>query len=179
MRAKKKTIQQSSDRLPMKRMRNELNETSLPVLHIPEPPLEFSYGQKCAYPKDGLFLYGPHLKPQKTPQISIGHPLAALRASGISKTGRPSSRPDRGSSPEARAKRKTAFIFRIFQASRKRSAISFDPKQIVSYTIDPKELDEATRTINLHEAVSKAVDVYIAKVKQHDKTRSAKSMFGF
>jgi len=35
----------------------KLNETSLPVLHISEPPLEFSYGQKSPYPKDGLFLY--------------------------------------------------------------------------------------------------------------------------
>ena len=50
----------------------KLNETSLTVLHISEPPLEFSYGQKCPYPKDGLFLYGPHLKPKKTPHISIG-----------------------------------------------------------------------------------------------------------
>jgi hypothetical protein len=27
----------------------KLSETSLPVLHIPEPPLEFSYGQKSPY----------------------------------------------------------------------------------------------------------------------------------
>jgi hypothetical protein len=50
----------------------KLNETSLPVLHISEPLLEFSYGQKSPYPKDGLFLYGPHLKPQKTPNIRAG-----------------------------------------------------------------------------------------------------------
>src|SRR5258708_33715400 len=50
----------------------KFDETSLLLLHIPEPPLEFSHGQVCPYPKDGLLLYGPHLKPTKTPQISIG-----------------------------------------------------------------------------------------------------------
>lgn len=31
----------------------------LELIHIPEPLLEFRYGQKLAYPRDGLFLYGP------------------------------------------------------------------------------------------------------------------------
>ena len=29
------------------------------VSYIPEPELEFRYGQRLAYPRDGLFLYGP------------------------------------------------------------------------------------------------------------------------
>lgn len=29
------------------------------LIHIPEPLLEFRYSQKLAYPRDGLFLYGP------------------------------------------------------------------------------------------------------------------------
>lgn len=27
--------------------------------HIPEPQLEFGYGQATEYPRDGLYLYGP------------------------------------------------------------------------------------------------------------------------
>jgi hypothetical protein len=29
------------------------------VLYLPEPSLEFAYGQKLTYPRDGLFLFGP------------------------------------------------------------------------------------------------------------------------
>src|SRR4051794_13447166 len=31
----------------------------LKLIHLPEPKLEFMYGQTLAYPRDGLFLYGP------------------------------------------------------------------------------------------------------------------------
>ena len=29
------------------------------VRHVPEPQLEFGYGQQLEYPRDGLYLYGP------------------------------------------------------------------------------------------------------------------------
>jgi hypothetical protein len=31
----------------------------LKLIHIEEPLLEFRFGQKLVYPRDGLFLYGP------------------------------------------------------------------------------------------------------------------------
>jgi hypothetical protein len=150
-----------------------LSETSLPVLHIPEPPLEFSCGQKCPYPKDGLFLYGPHLKPQKTPQISIG---VIGSAPGVGHFKNWAARlKGRIEVPAPKyGEKKNRLHLSNFPGIEEAFGISFDPQQIVSYTIDPKELDEATRTINLHEAVSKAVDVYIAKVKQHDKNEERK-----
>jgi hypothetical protein len=33
--------------------------SALSLVHIPEPLLEFRFGQKLVYPRDGLFLYGP------------------------------------------------------------------------------------------------------------------------
>jgi hypothetical protein len=33
--------------------------TALKLIHIEEPLLEFRFGQKLVYPRDGLFLYGP------------------------------------------------------------------------------------------------------------------------
>jgi hypothetical protein len=33
--------------------------SALPLVHIDEPLLEFRFGQKLVYPRDGLFLYGP------------------------------------------------------------------------------------------------------------------------
>jgi hypothetical protein len=99
----------------------KLSETSLPVLHIPEPPLEFSYGQKSPYPKDGLFLYGPHLKPPKTPHLSIGvigscQGVAHLKDWAKKLKGRIEVPPRSG------ARRRTAFISLIFPVSRRRLA---------------------------------------------------------
>src|SRR4051794_18113905 len=33
--------------------------TRLNLTHVPEPLLEFKFGQTLVYPRDGLFLYGP------------------------------------------------------------------------------------------------------------------------
>lgn len=35
--------------------------------------------------------------------------------------------------------------------------------------IDDKELDEVTRKVNYHEAVRKAVDLYIGDIEYHDR----------
>jgi hypothetical protein len=37
------------------------------MTHIDEPMLSFGFNQQTEHPKDGLFLYGPHLPPIKTP----------------------------------------------------------------------------------------------------------------
>jgi hypothetical protein len=42
------------------------------------------------------------------------------------------------------------------------------PKALMS-DIDDKELDEVTRTVNYHEAVRKAVDLYIGDIEYHDR----------
>jgi hypothetical protein len=47
-------------------------EPSLQVLHFNEPSLEFAFGQNTAHPKDGLFLYGPHLKSKKSREVRLG-----------------------------------------------------------------------------------------------------------
>ena len=47
---------------PSIRKQNGKQSTSKPqfvVSYIPEPKLEFAYGQKLEYPRDGLFLFGP------------------------------------------------------------------------------------------------------------------------
>src|SRR3954470_22952495 len=47
-------------------------EPSLQVLHFNEPPLEFAHRQLTAHPKDGLFLYGPHLRAKKSREVRLG-----------------------------------------------------------------------------------------------------------
>jgi len=151
----------------------KLSETSLLVLHIPEPPLEFAYGQKSPYPKDGLFLYGPHLKPQKTPHLSIAVIGSAEGVAHFKDWAKKLK--GRIEVPEPkRGEKRNRLHLSNFPGIEEAFGISFDPDKIVSYAIDPKELDEATRTINLHEAVRKAVEVYVTKVKQHDKNEERK-----
>jgi hypothetical protein len=146
----------------------KLNETSLPVLHIPEPPLEFSYGQKSPYPKDGLFLYGPHLKSQKTPHISIGA-IGSAEGVGHFKSWAAKLKGRIEVPAPKRGEKKDRLHLANFPGIEEAFGISFDPEQVVSYEIDPKELDEATRNLNLHESVRKAVEVFLAKVKYHDR----------
>src|SRR5579875_1057146 len=52
------------------------------VSHIPEPKLEFAYGQKVEYPRDGRFLFGPcdaEKRPSKTRFGVIGTPEGVKR----------------------------------------------------------------------------------------------------
>lgn len=42
------------------------------MLFLPEPLLEFGYGQKLVYPRDGLFLFGPTGAPTDVPAIRYG-----------------------------------------------------------------------------------------------------------
>ena len=146
----------------------KLNETSLPVIHIPEPPLEFSYGQTSAYPKDGLFLFGPHRKRSKTPHISIG---VIGRPEGIAhfRTWAEKIKRRIEVPPPKRGEKQERLHLSNFPGIEEAFGISFDPAEIVAYEIDAKELDSATRTLNLHEAVRKAIEIYTAKVEAHTK----------
>ena len=45
---------------------------SLDIRHIPEPQLEFGFGQKLEYPRDGLYLYGPASSVAPVSEIRYG-----------------------------------------------------------------------------------------------------------
>ena len=45
---------------------------SLDIRHIPEPQLEFGFGQKLEYPRDGLYLYGPASSAAPVSEIRYG-----------------------------------------------------------------------------------------------------------
>jgi hypothetical protein len=144
----------------------KLAERSLQVLHIPETPLEFAYRQTCNYPKDGLFLYGPHLKTNNANRISIG---VIGTARGVSYF-RAWAKKLLGliAVPEPkRGEKKTRLHLSNFPGIEEAFGITFDPDKVVAYTIELRELDEATRTLNHFEAVRKAVALYTAKVSHH------------
>lgn len=145
----------------------ELPEKTLEILHIAEPPIEFGHGQVCDHPKDGLFLYGPHDAPSTTRHISVGIVgtesgigLFPEYASAIKKLVRVP--------PPGKTDKKNRLHLSDFPGLEEAFGISINP-QVVRRQVAAKALDEATRTINHHEAVKTAVDLYINEIEYHDR----------
>src|ERR1700733_1702250 len=144
----------------------EFPERSLQILHFFEPALEFAYQQITAHPKDGLFLYGPHNKPSKTKEIRIG---VIGTAAGITHFRAWAERIKKRVEvpPPGKAEKKDRLHLANFPGIEEAFGVSFNLKDFVSYTLDPKVIDAATRTLNLHEAVRKAVKLYVDKADYH------------
>jgi hypothetical protein len=141
-------------------------ECSLPVLHFFEPALEFASGQITAHPKDGLFLYGPHDKPKKTKEIGIGV-IGTSAGIGHFRTWAGQIKKRVEVPPPGKAEKKDRLHLANFPGIEEGFAISFNETEFVTYTIDPKTIDRTTRILNLHEAVSKTVQLYVEKARRH------------
>jgi len=141
-------------------------ERSLKVLHFDEPELEFGLGQSTAHPKDGLFLYGPHSKARKVKEIRVGvigtaAGLAHFRSYIERLKGRvvvP---------PPGKAEKKDRLHLANFPGLEEAFGISINLEELVSHSIDGPSIDRATRFVNLHEAVGKAVQIYTDVAKRH------------
>lgn len=140
-------------------------ETSLQVLHIDEPQLQFGYAQVLDHPKDGLFLYGPH-KRSKRRDIAVG--LIATEAgeklfrnwlAQILKCVRV---------PKPTKREKT---FRPhlsdFPGLEETYGITVDPDELTVYRLSRREIEDQTAIENHHEAVSKTVDMFLAPIEDH------------
>jgi hypothetical protein len=133
--------------------------SALEVIHIDEPQLEFRFGQKLVYPRDGLFLYGP--VDGGRPAINygaIGTPagLARLEKWAQSVVGfLPPPAPRRGArpiEPQHVAFPGFAAAYNSTWATKPRTSIA---------TIDGEALAKALRITNRNEAIKAAVDLYV------------------
>jgi hypothetical protein len=133
--------------------------TTLDLIHIPEPQLEFRFGQKLVYPRDGLFLYGPVDGGRPAIQYgAIGTPagLARLERWAQSVAGfLPPPPPRRG----ARLIEPQHVAFPGFAAAYN-SAWPLKPRYSIA-TIDGEALAKALRITNRNEAIKAAVDLYV------------------
>jgi hypothetical protein len=141
-------------------------EASLQALHLSEPSLEFAYGQTTAHPKDGLFLYGPHLRAKKTKEIRIG---VVGTASGINylRSWAEKIKKRVEVPPPGKGEKKDRLHLASFPGIEEAFGITFNKKDFVSYPIDVAKVDKATRILNLHEAVAKVVEIYVERVRRH------------
>lgn len=131
----------------------------LELVYIEEPLLEFRYGQKLAYPRDGLFLYGP--VDEGRPAISygvIGTPEGVARFERWAATVKgfiaaPAPRPG------SREIEPQHIPFPGF-ASAFNAAWPDQPKLTIK-SVDAAEISRALHIGNRNEAIKTAVDLYV------------------
>ena len=146
----------------------ELPQKSLEVTYIREPELSFGHGQISDHPKDGLFLYGPHSGPVRSREVSIGvigteKDLSffrnwAIRLGGFIAV-----------PPPGKMDKEHRLHLSNFPGLEEAFGLLISPGDFVERKIDPNDLDSATKTLNQHEAVRKAVDIYIREIEEYDK----------
>jgi hypothetical protein len=141
-------------------------ERSLEVLHFAEPLLEFGSGQSTPHPKDGLFLYGPYLKPKKTRDVRVG---IVGTSTGINyfRTWLVEIKKGIAVPPPGKGEKKDRLHLANFPGVEEAFQIGIDESAIVTLPLDGKVIDSASRILNHHEAVSKVVELYASRVRRH------------
>lgn len=145
----------------------ELPDKELEVAYIREPDLSFGHGQVSDHPKDGLFLYGPHSGPVRSKEISIGVIGSktglnyfrnwAIRLGGFISV-----------PPPGKTDKEHRLHLSNFPGLEEAFGLIINPGDFVERKIDHDALDSATKTLNQHEAVRKAVDLYIREIEYYD-----------
>ena len=146
----------------------ELPEQTSKVLYIEEPKLGFGHGQTCDHPKDGLYLYGPHSAPGRTVMINLG---VVGTATGIGHFRSKLAEIESFVEVPAPGPRDKEFRLHLSHFPGLTEAFGFrvDKETLVERKIDDKRVDEATRNLNHHEAVRKAVDLYVSEIEYHER----------
>jgi hypothetical protein len=144
----------------------EFEEKALLVEHFHEPSLEFAFGQTTAHPKDGLFLYGPHAKAPKTKEIRVGV-IGTPAGMGYFRTWAEKMKRRIEVPPPGKAEKADRLHLANFPGLEEAFGICLAPDDCIFCPIDLNEIDRATRILNLHEAVSKTVKLYVDRVQRH------------
>ena len=143
---------------------------SLEAILIDEPQLEFGFGQKLTYPRDGLFLFGPVQDSSDPPAVRYGvigtkegvrrHRDWAEKVAGFIPIPLPGKR-SRSVEPQHIPFPGFAEAFSTPWSSK--------PHHVID-TIDPDDLASTLRIENRHEAVKNAVSMYVdAMIQAHDR----------
>lgn len=132
--------------------------------YLEEPLLEIGFGQKRAYPRDGLFLYGPFGDETRLREVRygvIGTPDGVRRLREWTDSVRGFiDIPEPGPRSKAVEAHHVAFpgFTEAFQAEWPR-----EPTHTIS-DLDGRRLAEVLRRRNRHEAIHAAVDLYVERL---------------
>ncbi len=143
---------------------------TLQMIFLPEPLLEFGYGQKMVYPRDGLYLFGPSGDPSDVPAVRygvIGTSDGVRRlATWASKVSRFIPIPIPG--PRSRQVEPQHVPFPGFGEAF-HCQWSASPVSTIG-DIDPLTIDKTLRLANRYEAIREAVDLYVSRLnKEHNR----------
>ena len=149
----------------------KLPEPSLQVHHCFEPSLEFGSRQVTAHPKDGLFLYGPHAKSKRTEQVRIGVVGTAdginLFRAWVTRMKKLVEVP-----PPGKGEKADRLHLANFPGLEEAFGITFNENELTALPVDAKEIDKATRLLNLHEATARVVRHYVDLVRHYHRMKS-------
>ncbi|MES2390450.1 MAG: hypothetical protein V4555_02330 [Acidobacteriota bacterium] len=139
-------------------------DMGLKMVHLPEPLLEFNYGQRMAYPRDGLFLFGPVGSASDVPITRYGvigtiNGLKHFRA-WSKKISRFIPKPPRG--PRSRLNEPQHVPFPGYSEAF-RSEWSVEPNYVID-DIDPAAIEHALYLDNRHLAIHQTVDLYVSRL---------------
>lgn len=145
----------------------EFPEKSLEVVYVPEPMLEFGHAQVCDNPKDGLPLYGPFQGSNDVDNIRVGV-VATPKGHLYFETWRSKLSVGIPLPPRKKTDKEHRLHLNEFPGIAEAFGIRIDRSSVVKKELTEKEIDDATRSLNHHEAVSVTSDLYINLVKQHE-----------
>jgi len=148
------------------------------VGYLSEPLLEFKYGQRLAYPRDGLFLYGPVGDASSLKSVRygvIGTPEGVRRFKAWSSTIRRFiDIPVPG--PRSRAVEPQHVPFPGFEEAF-HAEWPAEPLSLLA-DIDPFELDRVLKIQNRHEAIRSAVDLFVKRlIEENNRTENPPSVW--
>jgi hypothetical protein len=141
-------------------------EQSLPVLHLGEPDLEFGFKQKTAHPKDGLFLYGPREKAKRSKEVRMGV-VGTLEGTKRFRDWLTKIKKRVEVPPPKKGEKKDRLHLANFPGLEESFGITVNENELTTCVLDVKAIDEASRTVNQHEAVSKVVRLYVDRIRKH------------
>ena len=131
------------------------------LIHIPEPRLQFGFGQMAEHPKDGLLLYGPpssNLNPARMDVGVIGTTAGIERyRRWVRSIGSTIAPPDKG-------KPENKMFWPGFEAV---FGAPWPEEPYASCVIDGAELSRRIRIENRHEAISEAAKFYGDTLRRH------------
>jgi len=145
----------------------ELPEQYSELKHISEPDLGFGFGQTCDHPKDGLFLYGPQLASDALVMINVGVVGTDAGLEYFNKMLKEIDGFVPVPAPGLRDKEHRLHLS-PFPGLSEAFNIRIDEKTLVQRKVGSKIIDQATRNLNHHEAVRKAVNIYVNEIEIHE-----------
>lgn len=143
----------------------EFPETSLQVVHIDEPELEFASGQTFDHPKDGLVLYGPEGKLSRK-EVRLG---VIGTKNGIADFKIWLKKLIRGIDVPKPTKREKKLRLHLsnFPGLAEALSIKVDVDACIDYTLSSKSIDDATMIENPNEAVTNTANLYTDVIVKH------------